>query len=223
MIKCIAIDDEPRALEVIAHHASRVDFLELKQVFTDAEAGLAYLTNNDVDLVFLDIQMPALSGMEVAGLLKENVLIIFTTAYNEYALEGYKVNSVDYLLKPVHFSSFLSAVSKAKRFMGDSPPKEFLFLNTGHQKVKVNIKDIMYLTAEGNYIMYHTSSNRHLVRTSISECLMEMGNADFVQVHRSTIVSLQWISKIENNHVYVGQNKFQISEKFRADLMKRIG
>lgn len=220
MIKCIAIDDEPKALDVITRHASQVDFLDLKQVFTDPEAGLAYLANHEVDLVFLDIQMPALTGMEIAGHLKESTMVIFTTAYSEYALEGYKVNAVDYLLKPFPFSAFLSAVSKAKRL---SPSKEFVFLNTGHQRIKVIISEILCITAEGNYVRYHTSSHKHLVRAGISECLAEIGSADFVQIHRSTIVSLRWISKIENNHVYIGPEKFQISEKFRSELMRRIG
>ncbi len=224
MITCIAIDDEPRALEVIKKHAERIDFLQLEVTFTDPFRAITYLNNHKIDLVFLDINMPDIGGFRLLKHLNTPPLVIFTTAHSEYAIESYEVEAVDYLLKPFDFARFSLSVSRAKDrlFKVPSATKAFFFINTGTQKQRIVFKELYYVGGEGNYVKYVTKSGNYLVRASIKETLQVLPTADFVQIHRSYIVALSWIEKIEDNHVFIAKTKISIGATYRDTFLKII-
>ena len=223
-IKCIAIDDEPRALEIIKNHASKINGLELTASFTDPFEAISYVEFNPVDLIFLDINMPDINGISLSKNFSSVPFLIFTTAHSEYALESYEVDAVDYLLKPFDFSRFYKAVSKVKERQREkrSIQEEFFFVKSGNAKKKLLYEDILFIQAEGNYVMYHTKNDNVLVRSTIKKVLSLLPEKYFVQIHRSIIISLRWIDRIEDNHVYIGDTKHQISSKFRDNFLKRI-
>jgi DNA-binding LytR/AlgR family response regulator len=225
MIKCVAIDDEPKALEIIKNHVSKIDYLQLENVFTDAIRAVQYLQETDIDLLFLDINMPDINGIKLVKHLTKKPLTIFTTAYSEYAIESYDVEAIDYLLKPFDFSRFLAATNKAKDRLLKYPAisSEFFFVSSGNQKIKLIYNDILFIKGYGNYVTYHTKTDRVMVRTSITECQIELPSNIFIQIHRSTIVSLKWVSRIEDNHVYIADNKFPISSTYRESFLRAIG
>ncbi len=224
MIRCVAIDDEPRALEVVKNHISRVPFLELEGTFLDPFEGINFINEQEIDLVFLDIDMPDINGFKLIKHLTKKPLIIFTTAHEEYALDSYEVEALDYLLKPFDFSRFLIAANKAKERMTPKPSKqkEFFFVNTGHQKQRIFYKDILYIEGEGNYVNYVTPSGKFLVRATIKETLKLLPARQFFQVHRSFIVALAQIDKIEDNHVVIGAKKISIGGTYRDPFFEAI-
>ena len=157
MMKAIAIDDEPIALSVIESHASKVPFIHLAATFTDAFEGMEYLQKENVDLLFLDIKMPDISGIEFLNSLRNKPLVIFTTAYSEHAVTSFELDAVDYLLKPFSLARFLKGCNKAFElfnYRNSSEPEEFLYLKTGYEQVKVFFDDILYLEATGNYVTF---------------------------------------------------------------------
>lgn len=224
MIHCIAIDDEPRALEVIKSHAGRVDFLTLEQTFVDPFKAINYVNDHPIDLIFLDINMPDISGFRLLKNLTKKPLIIFTTAHSEYALESYEVEAIDYLLKPFDFARFLLAVTKAKERLSTTltTSNDFFFINTGNQKHRLFFKELLYVEGEGNYVRYVTKTGKFLVRASIKETLQQLPSTSFMQIHRSFIVALQWVDKIEDNHVHVGNKRMAISATYREAFSKVI-
>lgn len=222
-MKCIAIDDEPKALEVIKSHVSKIDYLNLLNVFTDPFKAINFIESTPVDLIFLDINMPDIDGIKFLKHLKNKTLIIFTTAHSEYAIQSYEVEAIDYLLKPFDFSRFLTAVNKAKeRISVNTIQEEYFFISTGNQKKRLFYKEVLYIQAEGNYVMYHTANDKTLVRTSISETLELLPKSMFIQIHRSTIVSLHCIDKVEDNHVHIQGKKHQISSTYRDAFLLLI-
>lgn len=224
MIKCVAIDDEPKALEVIKNHVARVDFLALLDTFTDPYAAISFVNDHAVALVFLDINMPDINGLQLSKYFKVQPFIIFTTAHSEYALASYELEAIDYLLKPFDFPRFLSAVNKVKERI-DSISKfgaDFFFVNTGNQRMRLFYIEISHVQSEGNYVTYFTRTDKILVRASLSQTIGLLPAAMFVQIHRSFIVSLQWIEKIEDNHVFVAGHKIAISTTYREKFMARI-
>ncbi|MEQ9266699.1 MAG: LytTR family DNA-binding domain-containing protein [Balneolaceae bacterium] len=226
MITCIAIDDEPRALNVIKNHVSKVDFLELKESFVDPFKAISYLNEHSVDLIFLDINMPDISGFEFLKHLSTKPIFIFTTAHSEYAIQSYEVEAIDYLLKPFDFSRFLLAATKAKNKLSENDSstvsREFLFLNTGLSKQKVLVDDILYMESDGNYVNYITKNGKLMIRASIKETLNTLPSSHFVQIHRSFIVSLRWVEKIQDNHVYISDKEIPIGNTYKSKLLKLI-
>lgn len=229
MITCIAIDDEPKALLVIESHVSRVDYLDLKETFTEPFKALSFLEQNEVDLIFLDINMPDVSGFEFLKHLPKKLEIIFTTAHSEYAIQSYDVEAADYLLKPFDFSRFLLAATKVKNKLSDkerSISLEFLFLNTGSAKRRVLVEEILYVESDGNYVNYITKKEQLLVRSSFKEVLNILPKNLFIQVQRSFVVGIKWIDKIENNHIYLADKEIPIGTTFKDDFssfVKKLG
>jgi len=224
MIRAIAIDDEPRALTIIESHASKVSFLNLIATFTDPFQGIEYINDQAPDLVFLDINMPDISGLELIKNLTKNPLIIFTTAHSEYAVSSYEVAAVDYLLKPFDYARFLLAVTKVKDKLTTStkPSNPFFFVNTGNQKQRIFYRDIQYIEGDGNYVNYYTETGKVMVRSTIKKTLDLLPNDSFIQVHRSNIVALSWIDKIEDNHIFIGEKRMAIGATYRAEFLRRI-
>jgi len=224
MIRAIAIDDEPRALTIIQSHAAKVSFLTLEKSFTDPFQGIEYINDHGPDLVFLDINMPDISGLELLKNLRKEPLIIFTTAHSEYAVKSYEVQALDYLLKPFDYARFLLAVTKAKEKMRTSTKSNnaFFFVSTGNQKQRLIYDHILYVEGEGNYVNYYTEKKKVMVRSTIKGTLELLPNTDFIQIHRSYIVALPWIDKIEDNHVVIGGKRIAIGATYRDEFLKII-
>ncbi len=223
MISCIAIDDEPNALTIIQNLAEKVDFLDIRETFVDPVKAVNYLENHAIDLIFLDINMPEITGFDFLKLLPKKTNIIFTTAYSEFALQGYEVNAIDYLLKPFDFSRFLQAVQKVKDRVNISPAyTEFVFLNTGNSKKKVLVEDILFLESDGNYVKYYTSDGKIMVRTSIRDAMKGLPANSFTQIQRSYVVALKWIEKIENNHVFISGLEIPIGSTFKEGFLELL-
>ena len=220
MLRAIAIDDEPLALEVIKSHASKVSFVDLQETYTDAFKAIAHLQQHEVDLIFLDIKMPDISGMEFATLLNNKPMIVFTTAYSEHAVKSFELDAVDYLLKPFSLLRFTKACTKAYelwRLRRQEPSRDYLFIKTGYEQVKIFLNDILYLAANGNYITFQLEGEKHLSRMTFGEAETLL-DKNFVRVHRSFIVNKDKITKIERHQLTLGQAVVPIGSSYADNL-----
>lgn len=221
-LSAIAIDDEPKALEVVQMHAAKVPFLDLQASFTDAFEALPFLRQTKVDLIFLDIKMPDISGIEFAQILKNGPLVVFTTAYSEYAVQGFDLDAVDYLLKPFSLARFTKACNKAlemKNVRGSEAP-EFIFLKTGYEEEKVYLKDILYIEAAGNYMTYVLKERKLMCRQNVPEALQSLPEQDFMRVHRSFIVGVRHVSKMARQQVWVNGVEIPVGASYEESLGK---
>lgn len=224
MIKCIAIDDEPLALEIVADFAGRVPFLELKKQFTSAFKAMEYLQKEKVDLLFLDIQMPDITGIEFLNSLEEKPLVIFTTAYSEYALEGFNLRAIDYLLKPFLFERFVQAVNRAKELLDarnamPEKPIDFFFVKANYQMVKIYFNEILFIEGLKDYLKIKKADGSNIVvHKSMKGIMTELPANEFLRVHRSFIISFDKIDALGKNHVTIGKEKIPISEFYRDDF-----
>jgi two-component system, LytTR family, response regulator len=217
----IAVDDEPLALEVVRSHASKVPFLELKAEFTDAFQALEYLQKENIDLIFLDIKMPDISGIEFFNSLSKKPLLIFTTAYSEHAVTSFEMDAIDYLLKPFSLARFIKACNKAfelYNFRNTTETSDHLYVKTGYEQVKVMYDDIQYLEATGNYVTFVLTDKKVLARSTFAEAIHWLPQQKFVRVHRSYLVAVNKIVKVERHQVTVGQAKVPVSEAYNAQL-----
>lgn len=224
-MKAIAVDDEPMALEVVRSHASKVPFLQLKAAFTDAFQALAYLQKENIDLVFLDIKMPDISGIEFFNSLRKKPLLIFTTAYSEHAVAGFEMDAIDYLLKPFPLARFVQACNKAfelHNFRNTTQASDHLFLKTGYEQVKVWYDDILYLEATGNYVTFVLADKKVLARSTFAEAVHWLPQQKFVRVHRSYIVAVNKIEKAERHQLTLGTHKIPVSEAYQQQLQAML-
>lgn len=214
----IAIDDEPIALEVIKSLASKVSFLELKACFTNAFEGIAYLQKHKIDVLFLDIKMPDISGIEVSRSLQNPPMIIFTTAYSEHAVEGFELDALDYLLKPFSMQRFLKACTKAHELYllkNETKKEDFIFLKDGYGQVKVLIDEIVYIESAGNYLNVFLITGRVVTRLTINEMLDLLPAEKFVRIHRSFIIARNKISKYNKQAVFIGDVELPIGQSYQ--------
>ncbi len=237
-INCIAVDDEPLALDLITKFIEQTSFLELEQKFDNAIQALGYLNSNHVDLVFLDIQMPDLSGMELARILDgknqiKKPKIIFTTAYNQFAIEGYKVDALDYLLKPYSYEEFLKAATKAYQFYenqveassglrNQDKSADYIFLKVEYQLVKVILKDITHIEAYKDYVKVFLKDkpNPLLSLTSMKNMEELLPSDSFMRIHRSFIINLEHIDSVTRNIVNIGKNQISVSDNYKEDFLQ---
>jgi len=226
MITAIAIDDEPLALQIIKAYCGKVDFIELKGIFTETSTAMKYLQDSPVDLLFLDINMPAISGLDFYKMVSKETMVIFTTAYSEYAVEGFNLSAVDYLLKPFDFPRFRQSVEKAREYQAYMEHKEGaapqdLFLRVDYSMVKVPISDIQYIEGLDNYIKIHFDNKKHLlVRMSMKTIAEKLPAADFVRVHRSYIICLSKVTSVRNKIVYMDKTEIPIGTNYVEEVMK---
>lgn len=204
----IAIDDEPMALEVIEHHTSKVPFVDLKETFTDAFMALDYLQAQPVDLIFLDIKMPDISGMELLKSLQTVPMVIFTTAYSEHALQSFELDAIDYLLKPFSMARFLKACNKANelyllRGAKTNSEKDYFFVKDGYEHVKIAFDDILYVEASGNYTQIQLQEQLISSRITLSELAELLPKTAFVRCHRAFIVARSKVTKFDKGQIWI--------------------
>lgn len=224
-MKAIAVDDEPLALEVVRSHASKVPFLELKAEFTDAFQALEYLQKENIDLIFLDIKMPDISGIEFFNSLRKKPLLIFTTAYSEHAVTSFEMDAIDYLLKPFSLTRFLQACNKAMElyhFRNTSDSNDHLYIKTGYEQVKVIYDEILFLEATGNYVTFVLADKKILARSTFAEAVHWLPIQKFVRVHRSYVVSVNKIDKAERHQVTIGSYRIPVSEAYQQPLQMML-
>ena len=231
MIKCIAIDDEPLALKQIASYVEKTPFLELKKVFESPIDTLSYLQNNQIDLMFVDINMPDLNGMDFVKSLENPPKIIFTTAYSKYALEGFKADALDYLLKPIDYATFLKASNKAKKWfdLQNLKPEQinsnedFLFIKSEYKILKVKLKDIKYIEGMREYVRIHLTNEKPIMTLlSMKVVAQQLPSNSFMRVHRSYIVNLNMITTIERNRIVFDKVYIPVSENYKEDFQQFI-
>lgn len=226
-LTALAIDDEPRALDVIQMHAAKVPFLRLEGTFTNAFEAIPYLQQHPIDLLFLDIKMPDISGIEFLHCLQKVPMVIFSTAYSEYAVKGFELNAVDYLLKPYSLVRFTQACNKALEVKqlrqnispeGTLPNESFIFVKTGYEQEKVGLKDLLYLEAEGNYVSYVLQNRKLLCRQSIADALLTLPEQHFIRIHRSFIVALAHIQRISRHGVWINNREIPVGTSYESSL-----
>lgn len=239
-ITCIAVDDEPLALELLTKFIGQTAFLDLIGKFSNAIEALSFVNQNDVQLIFMDIQMPDLSGMELARILdgkknSDHTRIIFCTAYHQFAIEGYKVDALDYLLKPYSYEDFLAASTKAYHYFerekqqneslskreSESQP-EYIFLKVEYQLVKVMLRDITHIEAYKDYVKVHLKSkpNPILSLTSMKNMEELLPSDKFMRVHRSFIVSLDHIDSVSKNVIQIGNHQISVGDNYKDHFLE---
>jgi len=229
MIRCVAVDDEPLALVVLQEYISRTPNLELKQSFTDAFAALDYLKNHEVDLLFLDVRMPRITGIQLLKSLSKPPHVIFTTAYSNYAVDGFNLDAVDFLLKPFEYERFLKAVNKASEFIrsSDKPAlgdnAEYIFVKSEYQIIKINLDDIKYIEGMDDYIKIFRSEKMVLTNMPMKDILKKLPEGRFARVHRSYIVPLKKIESVRNKRIKIDDKLIPIGDSYADGFFKLLG
>jgi two-component system, LytTR family, response regulator len=224
-LTCIIIEDEPLALEKTKDFVNKVPFLHLSATFDNALTGLAYLNNNKVDLLFLDINMDELSGIELLESSKITSQVIITTAYQEYALKGYELQITDYLLKPFTFNRFLQAVNKAQENLiqrtADTQP-DFIFVKTENRLEKVMLNEIVYIEGMRDYLRIHTVNKKIMTLQNFSELEKLIPSTLVCRVHKSYMVALNKIDSIERSRIKIADQLIPISETYKEAFLQLI-
>lgn len=222
MIRCIAIDDEPPARDLVKGYIEKNEDLELLAVFNDPIEGLQFVQKEKVPLLFLDINMPGLNGMQVSRLVPEETKVIFTSAYQKYALESYRVDALDYLLKPFSYEEFQGAVKKAKDFFSlksdDSPEEDYMFIKADYKLHKVFFDNILYIENIKDYISLHFKDGGKLMPLMSLKSMEEILPKNFMKVHRSFIVNLDAVEMVERKRILFGKNSVPIADKYKEDF-----
>jgi len=230
MITCIAIDDEPKALEVIERYCQKSSLIDLKATFREPVKAIEFLNHEKVDLIFLDINMPDINGLQLIQTLAFKPMVIFTTAYSTYAVESYSLNAIDYLLKPITFERFLAGVNKAANLLqtknGNGAKDDeatTVFIKSGSQTYQVRVGDILYLEKDGNYITVYLKDKKVLIRENMGDIFDLIPATDFVRVHKSYVVAIKHITMIEVHQVIINGTKIPIGSTYRESLRARLG
>lgn len=231
MIKCLAIDDEPLALQLLADNISRIPFLDLAASCDDAFAANKIMQEQSIDLIFIDIQMPGITGLQFIQSLVNKPMVIIVTAYKQYALDGFALDVVDYLMKPVSLDRFMKACNKAQDLYNlkqsalqlNSPKQDYMFVNVGYSLLKINFSEIIYVEGLKDYIQIHisTSPKAAVVRMSMKAMEEELPN-NFERIHKSFIVNTEKISSIRKNSVFVYDKELPVSESYKDVIEKLI-
>ena len=220
-ITCLIIDDEPLALDLVERYVLRTPVLELKGKCTNPLEGMNILRSEKIDLIFLDIQMPDMNGVDFSKTLKPETKIIFTTAFKEYAFEGFKVNAVDYLLKPFDYTEFLKATNKALERIGHSneqvSPSKYIFVKSEYKIVKINLDEVFYFEGLKDYIKIWLSSQPKPILTLMSLKTIEeqLPGNKFMRIHRSFVIALDKISMVERGQVIIYNQRISIAEQYK--------
>lgn len=233
-INCLIVDDEPLALDLIESYVAKTPFLKLAGKCSSAFQAMEVMAAQEVDLLFLDIQMPGLTGVEFSKSLNGSVRVIFTTAFSEFALEGFKVDALDYLVKPFNYAEFVRAankaltwfsLSKASHGVPDNLPSQSMMVKAGSKLERVDLEDVLYVESMGDYVKIFCKAKEHPVITQMTMKSMEEKLPDnkFFRVHRSFIVNVEQVQVIERNRIVFGKVYIPISESVRENFNKLLG
>ena len=232
-ITCVIVDDEPMALNLVESYVEKTPFLALKKKCSSAIEALEFIKNEPVDLLFLDIQMPDLSGIAFSKMVPKETRIIFTTAFDQYALEGFKVEALDYLLKPFDYAEFLEAANKASKWFSLihgkqetilSDEKEFLFVKSEYKQLRIKLDDVLYFESLKDYIKIWLKDNPKPILTLMSLKLLEdeLPSNKFMRVHRSFIVALKNIEVIERSQIIINKERITVSEQYKTNFLEFV-
>jgi DNA-binding LytR/AlgR family response regulator len=227
-LSCIIVDDEPVARKILHEFVEKVPFLDLQGKFESAMKAEAFLKNNTADIIFLDIEMPKVSGLQLLQKMDIESIVILTTAFPQYALEGYELDIIDYLLKPFAFNRFLKAVQKAKDYYqmkniatGTLQPS-YIFIKSEKRIEKIELNDILYAESVGNYVSIHTENKRIMAYLTMKSLESQLPLNDFIKIHQSYLVNCSKIDAIEGNEIKIGNRSLPMSRNYREMVMKII-
>lgn len=231
-LKCAIVDDEPLALNLMESYVKKTPFLELCGNYNSAITALNDIRNKEIDLLFLDIQMPDLNGLEFAKMLPKNIRVIFTTAFNQYAIEGFKANAIDYLLKPVSYNEFLAAANKAVEWFNmarqntniETPESDFIYVKSDYKLRQIRLDDIIYIEGLKDYLKIYIGSDSKPILSLISMKSMEerLPSPRFMRVHRSFIVQVNKVQVIDKGQIIFGKNRIPISDSYKNDFYEYL-
>jgi len=220
MINAVAIDDEPLAINVIETFCADIDFINLQRTFTKPTEALKHLKKFPADLLFLDINMPAMSGINLLKTVQQNPMVIFTTAYSDYAVESYELNAIDYLLKPINHKRFTQAVNKAQDYFNylhktNIESQKDIFIRADFSLIKVPLADILYIEGLGDYLKVHIKDRKTVVaRMTMKEIADNLPANDFIRVHRSFILPVSRIQSVRNKIIYIAEKEIPIGNTY---------
>ncbi len=227
MIKVLIVDDEPKAIELINSYLSHFSGFELIKTFRNGLKALEFVNTEQIDVVFLDINMPHLSGLSLSKMISKETAIVFTTAYSEHAVESYEINAIDYLLKPISLERFSKTITKlleqfkSNKVNQSQEIKKKIFIKSGLESHQISIENIFYLEKDGNYIYYITADKKIMARQSIAEALSYLTD-DFIQIQKSYIINFNKIESIGNDYVKIKNTKIPIGVQFKNILVERL-
>lgn len=231
-IKCIIVDDEPLAIEIVESYVTRIDQLQLQGTFRNAVQAFAYLQQHNIDLIFLDIQMPKLSGIEFLKTLKNPPKVIFTTAFRDYALDGFDLEVIDYLLKPIPFERFLKAVAKVMHQQPPSTPipspakklepstDDYVYFKVDKKMIKTKMAAVLYIESIKDYVKVRTDEKEIITQQKISYLEESLPRQQFLRIHRSFIVNIDKIDAYSATDVEIGKHSIPIGRNYKNDVMK---
>jgi len=229
-LQAIAIDDEFFALEVVKNLLGEVPFVELARSFTKATDAITFLQENAIDLIFLDIKMPGLSGIEFLRSLPDPPMVIFTTAYSDHAVQSFELDAIDYLLKPFSFPRFLKACNKALelyRLKGNSKqatpePLKVIFIKSGYEQIRIDLNELRYAESIGNYVRLHLNGQPIMSRLTMSETEALLPVKAFIRVHRSFIVAKEKITKVDKQSIWLNETEIPIGASYISEIEKLL-
>ncbi|AWA29296.1 DNA-binding response regulator [Flavobacterium magnum] len=227
-IKAIALDDEPPALAILENFCRKVEYVDLQKTFTKAEEALKYLKKYPVDLLFLDINMPSISGIDFHKKIPHKTMVIFTTAYSEFAVEGFNLSAMDYLLKPISQPRFLQSMERVKAQMelenqNQKIEEQFLFVRADYSLMKIPLKDILFVEGLDDYLKIHIDNQKTVVaRMTMKSITEKLPASEFARVHRSFIVPMSKIEKIRNKVIFIRDEEIPISASYEKEFLARI-
>lgn len=224
-LKCIAIDDEPLALQIIENYVQQIDYLSLVATYRKPLEAIDYLGQQDVDLVFLDIQMPQLNGLDFFRALQKPPMVIFTTAFREFAVESYELNAIDYLLKPISFPRFLKATQKAYGLLAntaaEAQQEEEIFIKAENKIFKVKPQDICYVESFKDYVVIHLQNQNSLTSyQQLGQFEKQLNGKDFLRIHRSFVINLTYVNAFDSSFVYLQDKMLPIGKTYKAQVQE---
>ncbi|MEM6800943.1 MAG: LytTR family DNA-binding domain-containing protein [Bacteroidota bacterium] len=228
MINCLIVDDEPLATQLLSSYVSKIEDLNLLESFNNSFEAWTFLQKEEVDLVFLDIQMPELNGVQLARLLGDKTQVIFTTAYPDYAVEGFELKALDYLVKPINLQRFLQAVDRYREknteatTVKGADSNSFIFVKTEYRHQKIDLKDILYLKGMGDYVSIYTESGRILTLENMKSFESRLAMEQFMRVHKSYLVAMDKIDFVEKNRIRIREELIPIGATYQEAFWKRL-
>ena len=230
-LNCVIIDDEPLALELMESYVNQTPFLNLVKCCSSASEFIELINKESVDLVFMDIHMPDVNGLELSKIIDKNIMVIFVTAYDQYAVESYKVNAVDYLLKPISFPRFVQAVNKVQERIQllrskeceTKPEKDYFMVKADYKLYRIDFVNILFVEGQSEYVTFHLKDNKKITAYyALKKLEEELPSRDFMRIHKSYIVSLANIESVEGNLVTIAGQKLSIGKNYKDLLMDRL-